>query len=133
MSAYVVDDTVINDIINAAVCLKVHTPRRAAVPPIQFNHHNATALGRVLLAENIRSVEYRYPNIPQSERDGYAAQLAAYTFKPRVGLRDYISCGGQLATYDYQACETNDYDMTEAAGIIRAIGFEILRHLTRTP
>lgn len=81
-------------------------------------HANADELGKVLLAENVRSLLARYPNHDHSEeRDDvteYRFKLAGAQLTPE----DIIS---MCDCFDYQACETDDYHVTEASDIVERI------------
>ena len=57
MKPYVVADSIIDMIICAAVKLKVQCRANGVFPAAAINLQNATAIGRILLTENIRSVE----------------------------------------------------------------------------
>jgi hypothetical protein len=79
----------------------------------QHNLENLTAAGRLLLAENWRSVRFRYPGEPdkalpstRGEPDG------SYVFTPR-GWR-VIHALKLLDSWDYQSCETPDFNTTPA-------------------
>ena len=82
-------------------------------------------IGRILLDENERSVRYRYPGCGADELPGTIGQefLASYRFRPwpihaaLAPLTILKACDG----FDYQACETDDYDASLAATIINAI------------
>ena len=84
-------------------------------------------LGRVLLTENIRSVLARYENAPQSELEDYAQALDNYWYQP-VDLSPMRLCEEldraiivAAESYDYQACESEDYWGSDAAAWIRCI------------
>lgn len=82
-------------------------------------------IANTLLAENVRSVKARYPGT-DSDLPGPVGGVAPFTaadidlfawqghYKPVQVLK---SCH----CYDYQACETADYETTRAYAIIRAI------------
>lgn len=81
--------------------------------------NKATDCGRMLLAENVRSVLTRYPQ--HSE---------AHLLRRMVELYEYTADGHELSPediismcdcFDYQACETDDYDVTEAADLVERI------------
>ena len=146
MSAFVVDTSEIDLIITAAIASKVWAPARPDIaalraatslqttpffPAFAINPQNATGIGKILLAENIRNVEARYSNMPHTERAAYAEQLAAYVYtKPSKPL-DTAAAARALASLDYQCSETDAYDISEARGTIRAIGFALMCRFSR--
>jgi hypothetical protein len=74
-----------------------------------LTEENATAWGQVLLNENVRSVDERYPNA--EERPGPIDLDLTYQYRPirDVGIDYQAKCMAVVnATYcyDYQACET---------------------------
>jgi hypothetical protein len=85
----------------------------------------ATAAGRMLLRENDRSVAWRY----REPRDPEAAE--AYRFRPVVQFRNSIPieavAGGvaqvfkAIDCFEYQACETDDWEQSEAFAFCRAL------------
>lgn len=78
----------------------------------------------LLHAENVRSVRYRYPDAPESELPGMhdesGALLPPGDFWPVHNI-DPVLVLKACDCYDYQACETPDYDETPAAALVRAI------------
>jgi hypothetical protein len=71
-------------------------------------------VGRILLAENARSVGYRYRE---------AQDPAALTYVYRATKREYTPSQALMAIrgYEYQACETPDWDRSEAHAFCRAL------------
>ena len=84
-------------------------------------------LGRLLLAQNIRSVLTRYENVPEQELEDYAAQLDRYQYQPvnlsAMRLKEELHQVLIVAakSYSYQACETEDWPETDAARWINTI------------
>lgn len=78
----------------------------------------AARIANVLAAENARSVDHRYPN-------GSNGPAGRDVFEPRDMCRVMACDAAQVIRacdcYNYQACETDDYDATEAAAFIRAV------------
>jgi hypothetical protein len=70
----------------------------------------------MLWAENARSVAYRYPLDDNSELN---AEVAGYRFKRYPPLTPHAAAK-IIAAYNYQACETPDYDETPAAHAVAA-------------
>jgi hypothetical protein len=125
MSAYVVDHTVINRIVSTAIALNVWLPATATAATEPVTATNATRLGRRLLQECIRSVEYRYPQLTADDRAAYAASLAEYTFMidPPATLGSAAKYLGEL---DYQSCEHPGWDSSDAHHAVRTIGWRVL-------
>src|ERR1019366_7958726 len=96
MSAFLVDEIHINLIVTAAIDLGLVTNLPPANDGVTITEANAEAFGRMLWAENARSVGYRYPPLTPHA----AAKI--------------------IAAYNYQACETPDYDETPAAYAVAA-------------
>lgn len=67
-----------------------------------------TKLGRLLLAENVRSVAHRYGELPEtSTATEYVFKEQSKTLKP-VAIIKLCDC------LEYQSCETEDYYQTDA-------------------
>jgi hypothetical protein len=82
---------------------------------------SATSVGRMLLAENIRSVDFRYRNSRPDVRDwvkesAEEAETYDYTFSKEVAAvyRNIPQMLCLLHSYMYQANETDDWEETEA-------------------
>lgn len=117
MSAYVVNTEHIDALITAGL--------HYAHPygPIRWNFTNpgrpdelqpetATATGAMLLAENVRSVDYRY------QENG---ATPAYTFRRLQGHPAPVVVLKLIDAYEYQACETPDWKDTAAASFCDAL------------
>jgi len=66
---------------------------------------------KILLAENLRSLEARY-----SDCEEWKAAAKTYAFVPvSVSATQLIKC---CDSYDYQACETDDYDTSAARAYV---------------
>ena len=118
MSAFMVD----NDLIDLLVS--------AAGGKLSWYHNDVwhyatdpTEVGRMLLAENRRSIDYRY-----SEHE----PVPDYTFRRVTGIGEAIS-DAQVAQaifcFDYQACETPDWETSEAYAFCQALKDQLLREL----
>jgi hypothetical protein len=78
MSAFLVDEIHINLIVTAAIDLGLVANLPPANDGVMITQVNAEAFGRMLWAENARSVAYRYPRDDNSELN---AEVAGYRFK----------------------------------------------------
>ena len=131
MSAYIVDHDHIDALLDYAIQQQVRYVVRETNSIVDVTTENATEIGRILLTENERSVRARYPACDVNELPGTIGEDSAnYKFKrwplrsPLQALTILKACDG----FDYQACETDDYEQSLAANIIRAIrGFAIRR------
>lgn len=85
------------------------------------NTDDLTKVGNILLAENYRSVNFRYRESEPYEND-YVFDFYPRTVTPVEALKG-CSC------FDYQACETEDYEESDAALIIRGIRDTAIRLL----
>lgn len=94
----------------------------------------------MLLRENVRSVNYRYPGESLKPSDFINGGENFYKFQPaRLDPAEYDDERHQLAQivmackcYNYQACETDDYTETVAYRFIATIHGEALRRLGMT-
>ena len=108
MSAFVVDQEHIDELISAAIDLEIRARLATDRGYRQVNHENASAFGRMLWAENVRSVVDRYRLSGTVETAEYEAAVEAYRFARRP-----VSPGRaakRLACFEYQACECEDWE-----------------------
>lgn len=108
MSAYVVSMTHIDFLVTFAI--------RECDDVAQVSRYvgRASEIGQVLLNENYRSVNFKYSE--QSE-------VPPYRYRVYSGLHGFTAANVIKACqhFDHQACETSDYEVTEAARIVDAI------------
>jgi hypothetical protein len=105
MSAFVVSKRDIDAIVTIALELEVST-------------RPGNLLGRLLWAENVLSVAYRYgmPDRDTAEHAGYLADVEAYAFEPLT-----LSAGAAakiVGCYAYQSCEHDGWEASEAHRVI---------------
>lgn len=143
MSAYICDPRTIDYLVTWATNqrdLVAYAPE--ALPPTGYDHARTgrrfdlrqltpDQLGQILLAENVRSVRYRYPNDAPESLPGPCDQrrVWAYRFAPvRHQLAPWVisSCD----CLRYQSCETDDYEQTLGYAVLQAIRESAIRHLT---
>jgi hypothetical protein len=120
MSAYIVDHDHIDALLSYGIQHNVRYVANNAC--VEITKLNATEIGRILLDENERSVRARYPGSDADDLPGTIGQNAAlYKFRrwphPVPALAILKACDG----FDYQACETDDYERSLAATIVGAI------------
>jgi hypothetical protein len=116
MSAFIVSHACIDAIVTFAIDNRINY--RVEDVTCVCEPADATKLGKLLLRENERSVQYRYPNDSNADLPGRIGERARnYKFKrdERPNVRMECEC------YDYQACETDDYEETVAHRIIQAV------------
>jgi len=120
LSAYIVDHDHIDALLSYGI--QHHVRYVANDACVEIGELNATEIGRILLDENERSVRYRYPGNDANDLPGSIGQDAAkYNFRrwphPVPALVILKACDG----FDYQACETDNYEQSLAAVIVRKI------------
>ncbi len=125
MSAYIVDDAHIDALIDIA---KQYTRPGPAVCRYKFcwaaqrnpflshslDDQTETEIGRMLLAENARSVGHRCREVQDPAALTYVYRPTKRTYTPAQALM-------VIRGYEYQACETDDWDRTEAHDFCRAL------------
>jgi hypothetical protein len=124
MSAYMVDDAHIDALIDIA---KQYDREYRGLGRSQLSWHfgnpgrsrslanqTETQIGQMLLAENARSVGYRYREVQDP---------AALTYIYRPTNRDYAPSQALMAIrgYEYQSCETPNWERSEAFAFCRAL------------
>jgi hypothetical protein len=82
--------------------------------------NDAARVASVLFAENVRSVNSRY-----KEHD----TAHGFKFKPVPNLLNPIDVIKACHGYSYQACETEDWEQSEAFAIIKGIERSAIRSL----
>lgn len=122
MSAYIVSHSLIDALLSFAIRDRVSYFTNGQ--PVSITLDNATEVGRILLTENERSVLFRYEDLTanSTNKPGTIGEDAqTYEFSARKGNIPALVLLKACNCFDYQACETNDYDGTLAATIINAI------------
>ena len=109
MSAFIVEDDLIDLLVTYAT---------GGSPAVRLYDTDPQKLGELLVAENYRSVNFRY-----REQDApHPYRWAFYS-----GIIDPVQVIKSCNCYDYQACETDDYRDTEAARLVEAIRSKAIR------
>lgn len=86
----------------------------------------------ILLAENVRSVNHRYPDTvghPENLPGVLAENGQAIVFRPVYPMISPLVALKACSCYDYQACETDDYPTRLAAKIIDTIRHNAISRL----
>jgi hypothetical protein len=135
MSAFVVSHDHIDALLTFATDQKPNDEIVFVVGDVgrEITAANATEIGRILLAENVRSVQARYPQLPASELPGALVDedtVASYKFGTwRVAKLEPLWILKACDSFDHQACETEDYEASDACVIIEAIRIRAIREL----
>lgn len=108
MSAFIVEDDHIDFLVSYAT----------GGGPYRASSESPQKLGQMLVDQNWRSVNFRY-------RENDPAPTYRYVpFTAPIRPVDVIKA---CDCYDYQACETEDYEETAAARLIKAIRSKAIR------
>ena len=132
MSAYVVDKSTIDALIRAAKIERVDLYLQYCdidCPADATDSERCDLMGRVLWMENVRSVEYRYPDshddlpgpIPP---EGITLREIAENYRYDSTYAPYLNAVGVIKAakcLDYQSCETNDWATTPAKKLLTRI------------
>lgn len=130
MSAFIVSHNLIDVLLTFAIDKRVSYYVKTQNTCISICRQNATEVGAILLQENERSVYCRYPDIgPKSEnKPGTQGEVAeTYLFHRWGEFISAVSILKACSCFDYQACETDDYEHTLACTIIEAIRHAAIR------
>jgi len=99
-----------------------------------INTSTATKIGKMLLAENERSVGYRYNEDNPDDMPGTIGQTSRnYKYRyfrlPAEQIKKCVWVLHGCSCFDYQACETPDYEQSEACKLIDKIRRAAIRAL----
>lgn len=86
----------------------------------ELTRSTADSVGAMLMAENRRSVDFRYD---ESELEEF------YTFHELPGSPDPVMVLGAISCYEYQACEHPDWTTSEAHHFCEALRDLMIRRL----
>lgn len=91
---------------------------RAAWNAADVTHGGNNELGAMLWLENLQSVSERYPEDQDGQRPGpvglTTASMLAYAYAPPAKPLTVVEALKALACYEYQACEHDEWKMSEA-------------------
>lgn len=116
MSAFIVDHAHINALVSYMVSKQVSYWTGKTREYVTRN--NAEEVGRILLDENVRSVNYRYRDeCDNDEKNQGSTYCFSYSLRPLspVQVIKAVNC------LVYQSCETEDWESTIAWRICQAI------------
>lgn len=130
MSAFVVDDWVIDGIIQAGLDFEpsgftwyVLDDRGEPITRGHLDHTSADEVGQMLWAENCRSVNFRYGEETPTPR------YTRHRMPIRLGPEHIPRLLGLLSMYEYQACECPDWRRTEAHAFCDSLRHALIHHL----
>jgi hypothetical protein len=86
----------------------------------------ADKLGQLLLGENVKSVNHRYPSDHDRPADGDYSALYRFGRSPRVSAVDVLVA---LDSYEYQSCEHPGWRTSEAHSFTDALRRALIGHL----
>ena len=111
MSAYIVSDETISGMLSA-----IRFDKYDGMHGYYFNGEwlalksNEKVIGQKLVDENYRSVNYRYSD-----------NTEPHVFQKKHVLPSQVEIIKLCACYDYQSCETDDWEKTEAHAIMTGL------------
>ena len=118
MSAFVVDTDTIDYLVTAARLWRLAAD---GYLPDATRDLTDSELGKILLDENVRSVNHRY-------RETETAPAYVYRPVPVVAI-DAAAVLKSVQCVDYQSCETDDWETTLAYRVLKAIESGAIAHL----
>lgn len=131
MSAWIVSKEHIDLLIQAGIRFAGHGDLRWCIKdtnPIRYgelNRSNADVIGGKLWAENLASVTGRYPHDASGERPGPVdfedTDTLTYTFDEVPGELDPVVVLKALSCFEYQSCEHDGWESSEARLICEAV------------
>lgn len=95
-----------------------------------LDYTNTDEIGQMLLDANVASVGYRYPDDDLTDLPGptNASYVLPYKFARREG-EPTVSMLKQVACYEYQSCERDDWDESEAKAFCIALRDKLIGEL----
>ena len=96
-------------------------------PNVDDRTGSADRIGTMLTAENVRSVAYRYPGetrLPGTYPNGEGDWIAPYVHDPyrrRIGQPSAVQVLKAIGCYEYQSCESPDWEQSEAFAFCDAL------------
>jgi hypothetical protein len=117
MSAYLVTENHIEYLVDALT-----NPRNDMIT--SCNHYAGTTdpqeLGQILWDENARSVNHRYKETESAP---------PFTYRRKCYNTDPLQVLASIRCYNYQTCETPDYDETKAGKLIHRLQSAIISRM----
>jgi hypothetical protein len=132
MSAYVVSFNHINTLVSflAQHCRQPRVTLNDGTVLIFNQTDDCQRAAEILLAENVRSVSYRYQDDDVSNLPGVIAEAGtAIVYNPIWYLPPAVAILKACDCYDYQTCENKDYPTTDAWKIVDTVRGYAIRSL----
>lgn len=118
MSAFIVTDDHINALVAYAVREQIYFSPLPNAACVKIYDLNAPEIGRLLMDENVASVNHRYQGrIDEDEKNA----AAAYTYADFPRALTHIEAIKAAHCLDYQSCEHDGWDNCTAQRILKAI------------
>lgn len=118
MSAFIVDDMHINAIVTYAADKRISYWEKKTGNRVEVTAFNAEEVGRILMAENVRSVVARYGDgLEDTEVNADAAYQYRLFATPLTAVEIIKACN----CLEYQSCETDDWEETLAWEILNRV------------
>jgi hypothetical protein len=89
----------------------------------ELRYENATEVGRMLLAENYRSVYHRYDEGPKAELED------PYVYSPSPVKKDPVQVLSAINCLEYQSCEHPEWADSEAKAFLDALAHKAILSL----
>jgi hypothetical protein len=122
MSAFICSDMHINAIVNYAADKRISYWLKNG-ERVEITAFNAEEVGRILMAENVRSMVARYgDSLEEGERNADSDYRYALFPTPLTAVEVIKACH----CLDYQSCETEDWETSLACEILS----RIIKHAT---
>lgn len=118
MSAFIVSPEHVSALVTYAIANRVSYYGFKAKASIQITETNASVVGAELLAENVKSVSYRYSGRIDREEKRAAKN---YVFNAHPGDFDHSDIIAACRCLDYQSCEHAGWARSQAREILNCI------------
>lgn len=100
----------------------------------EARHDTADEIGRMLWAENVKSIHYRYPDTIDGENlpgpiDFTEADVLTYVWPFSTRVPSAVAGLKAIAGYEYQACEHPEWLTSEARNFCEALRHRLITNL----
>lgn len=134
MSAYILDTDHIDALVDAALRLPgVHTGYWHEDQLRMVTSETATETGAMLIAENVASVQYRYPDDDRADLPGPIPTIYPLDYQyrcfPQRALREPVEILKAIASYRYQSCEHPGWETSAAKSFCEALTWRAIAAL----
>lgn len=126
MSAYVVDKTHIDLLVDALIrYFAVDELHDMVDDRCETGIALLDRLGETLVEQNVRSVLHRY----RDDRSMVPEYAQRYRYAPVLVVPTPVELLKAIACYEYQSCETDDWESTRAYRMMERLKLRIIIHL----